>query len=307
MIAPDETFDGTFPFAPRFSTAPGFRMHYVDEGAGEPLVLLHGEPTWGYLYRHMIGPLARHHRVVVPDQMGFGKSETPQDRRYELAAHVANLTALLDDLDLRDVTFFAQDWAGPIVTAYAMRHPERVKRLFYANTLNGHGRVDDPGVPRLTDSPWFRWVDESVRTGRAEEVLQNVGSTALSVMKILGFQNSAAVTDTWIRAYQAPFPTKADAIGAHAWPLEAHSGSFAAFVGEGLARDGALDALRATPAMLAEGLQDRAILPPLAVASFRAVWPTAPVVELPDAGHFVQEDAPATLVALLRQFVQSTP
>lgn len=103
-------------------------------------MLLHGEPTWGYLYRNMIGPLPRHHRVIVPDQMGFGKSETPQDREYSLRSHTENLDALIGDLGLRDVTFFGQDWAGLIVTAYAARNPDRVKRLFYANTLNGHAQ-----------------------------------------------------------------------------------------------------------------------------------------------------------------------
>lgn len=306
MIPAEETFGGTFPFAPHFSTAPGFRMHYVDEGDGEPVVLLHGEPTWGYLYRNMIGPLSAHHRVVVPDQMGFGKSETPQDREYSLQSHVENLAALIEDLGVRDVTLFAQDWGGPIATAYTVRHPNRVGRLFFANTLNAHARIDDPSVPQLTDSPWFQWIDEGVRTGRAEEVLRNMGSTALSVMKILGFTNSEAVTDTWIRAYQSPFPTKDDAAGAYAWPIEAHSGSFADYVMAGAADAAGMEALRAKPAMLAEGMEDHAILPALAIAYFRALWPDGPVVELPGVGHFCQEDAPDTLVALLRQFVQTS-
>lgn len=197
MIPAEETFDGTYPFKPHFSTAPGFRMHYVDEGQGETILLLHGEPTWGYLYRHMIPSLARHHRVVVPDQMGFGKSEKPKGRAYSLRTHVENLTALIEDLDLRDLTLFGQDWAGLIITAYTVRHPERVKRIFYANTLNGHASVEDPAVPQLGDSPWFRWIAEGVHSdsGRYEAVLRHIGSTALSVMKILSFQNSAAVTD----------------------------------------------------------------------------------------------------------------
>src|ERR671919_1324416 len=77
MIAADQAFDGTFPFAPHFSTAAGFQMHYVDEGEGEPIVCLHGEPTWGYVYRRFIAPLSETNRVIVPDHMGFGKSETP--------------------------------------------------------------------------------------------------------------------------------------------------------------------------------------------------------------------------------------
>ena len=100
MIDAAETFDGTWPYTPMFGEAAGFRQHYIDEGKGNPIICLHGEPTWGYLYRNMIGPLAAHHRVVVPDHMGFGKSETPQDREYTLRTHVTNLTALIDDLGL---------------------------------------------------------------------------------------------------------------------------------------------------------------------------------------------------------------
>lgn len=305
MIPANETFDGTFPFEPHFSEAPGFRMHYVDEGSGEPIVLLHGEPTWGYLYRNMIGPLSRHHRVVVPDFMGFGKSETPQDREYSIRSHDESLTALIEDLDLRDFTLFGQDWGGFIGTCYTVRNPDRVARLFYANALTGHVQVEDPDVPQLMSSNWFTWVDEGTKTGRFDEVLWNMGITVLSVMKIPNFTNSQAIDDAFIRAYEAPFPTKEEAVGARAWPLEAHSGSFMEYVQEGVEQHG-LDALRAKPAMLAEGLEDRAIPPELTIADFRALWPDAPVVELPGAGHYVQEDAPYTLVALIRQFVQST-
>jgi hypothetical protein len=118
MIPANETFGGTWPFAPRFFDGNGFRMHYVDEGNGEPIVCLHGEPTWGYLYRRFIPPLAETNRIIVPDHMGFGKSQTPRDREYTLKAHVENLTGLIEALDLRNITFVIQDWGGPIGTAY---------------------------------------------------------------------------------------------------------------------------------------------------------------------------------------------
>src|SRR5471032_2851777 len=94
MIDANETFAGTWNFAPRFCSAAGFRQHYVDEGSGRPVVMLHGQPTWGYIYRRFIAPIAATHRVIVPDHMGFGKSETPPDHEYTLSVHVANLTAL---------------------------------------------------------------------------------------------------------------------------------------------------------------------------------------------------------------------
>ena len=165
MIPADETFDGTFPFAPHFSDAPGFRMHYVDEGAGEPIVCLHGEPTWGYLYRNFIPPLARTHRVVVPDHMGFGKSETPQDREYTLRTHVENLTALIEDLGLSDITFVGQDWGGLMAAGFTVRHPERVKRLCLMNTATPYGMLGRDDLPPVTGSRWFRGSPRASTTG----------------------------------------------------------------------------------------------------------------------------------------------
>jgi haloalkane dehalogenase len=206
MIPADETFDGTWPFEPNFSEAAGFRQHYVDEGPrdGEVVICLHGEPTWGYLYRNFIPPLAERYRVIVPDHMGFGKSETPQDRVYTLKTHVENLEKLIGDLDLQDITFVCQDWGGPITGAYTIRHPERVKRLFLMNTLFGYGGA----TPPEEKTPWFQWIEKHEEAGTLGGIVGELGSTALSVMKIVGFQNTAAVTDTWIRAYSAPFPDR---------------------------------------------------------------------------------------------------
>ena len=304
MIPLDETFEGTFPFAPHTFDGHGFVQHYVDEGPrdGETILCLHGEPTWSYLYRNMIGPLSRDYRVVVPDHMGFGKSETPQDRPYTLQEHTENLAALIDHLDLRDITIVGQDWGGPIATAYTVRHADRIKRIVFANTLAGYGQVDDPTVPQVPESPWFRWIGEGLETGRTEQVLRNSGSTVLSVMKIVGFENSAAVDDTWIRAYSAPFPDWDSAIGAYEFPIDAYSGRIAEYVIAGI---GGVPDLVSKPAILLEGMEDHAIPPARAIADFRSLWPNAPVVELPGVGHFCQEDAPDVLVANIQQFIQS--
>ena len=122
-------------------------------------------------------------------------------------------------------------------------------------------------------------------------------------MKLIGFQDSAAVTDTWVRAYSAPFATPKESIGGYEFPIDAYTGRIAPYVREGLA---GLTELTAKPAMLAEGMEDRGIPPARAIADFKALWPDAPVVELPGVGHFCQEDAPEVLVALIRQFIQLT-
>jgi len=300
MIDAAETFDGTWPYTPMFCEAAGFRQHYIDEGKGNPIICLHGEPTWGYLYRNMIGPLAAHHRVVVPDHMGFGKSETPQDREYTLRTHVTNLTALIDDLGLDNITFVMQDWGGPIGTGYTVRHPERVARLVYMNTVAGYGQVGD-GTPSIAESRWFRWIGQGLESGRTEAVLRNCGSTALSVMKIPGFQDSSVVDDTWIRAYSSPFPDWDSAIGAYEFPIDAYLGRMADYVLEGV--DG-VPALVSKPAILLEGLEDQAIPPGFAIADFKSLWPDAPVIELPGVGHYCQEDAPDVLASNILQFMQ---
>jgi haloalkane dehalogenase len=108
-------------------------MHYVDEGPsdGRPVVLLHGNPTWGYLYRHFIGPLSQAgHRAIVRDHLGFGRSDKPdRPELYTIARHAARLEGLLESLDLSGAVVVPQDWGGPIGLYWATRHPERVAGL----------------------------------------------------------------------------------------------------------------------------------------------------------------------------------
>ena len=297
MIDAAETFDGTWPFAPHFFDGNGFRMHYVDEGdpSGDVFLCLHGEPTWGYLYRRFIPRLAKHGRVVVPDHMGFGKSETPQDREYSIRAHVENLERLVDHLGLSRITLVAQDWGGPIGSALALRHPDLMARFCFMNT-GVPGRAPE-GVPTVRDHHWFRWV----HTPEAEAVLSNLGATVLSVMKRIGFERTAHVDETWVRAYASPFPTPADCIGAVAFPGAIGSDETVAMVLEHIGNLGAITAL---PAMYVHGEEDRAIPTEYAVGTFRSAWPNGPVVTLPGVGHFIQEDAPEVAIALIEQFIQ---
>src|SRR5262245_40500045 len=106
-----ETFGGTFPFPPRYMRLPHVQLHYVDVGSGDPCVMVHGDPTWGYLYRAFVPRLATRARCIVPDHMGMGKSSVPATPfPYRLEHHVANLEALLLSLDLRDITLVLHDW-----------------------------------------------------------------------------------------------------------------------------------------------------------------------------------------------------
>ena len=300
MIPASEDFDGTWPFAPHYCDAAGFRQHYIDEGTGRPVVLLHGQPTWGYIWRRFVGPLANTHRVIVPDHMGFGKSETPADRVYTLRTHVDNLTALIESLDLRDITLVMQDWGGPIGIGYAVRHPERVHSLVLMNTVFGYGVAGRKDLPNPLETQWFRWIRDGLESGRTEAVLSHLGSTILSVMQIVGLERLDRVDSTFIRAYAAPFPTPADCRGAIDFPLDLALGRIRDFVREGAA---GVASLRDKPAILIEGMLDRAIPAALAIADFKGIWPNAPVIEVPGAGHYIQEDAPEVVVPVIQGFL----
>src|SRR2546423_6623418 len=140
---PDERFDGLpgYPYEPHYVDvdSDGLRMHFVDAGPAEvaPVLLLHGQPTWSYLYRHVIAELvAAGHRVVAPDLIGFGRSDKPTDRMaYSLAAHIGWLSGFITALDLRDVTLVCQDWGGPIGLGSLAASPDRFGRVVATNTI----------------------------------------------------------------------------------------------------------------------------------------------------------------------------
>jgi pimeloyl-ACP methyl ester carboxylesterase len=139
IVDPLEGLDGfraQWPFAARYALVNGQRMHYIDEGVGDPILLLHGNPTWGFLYRRVIPPLVNAgHRVVVPDMIGFGLSEKPaREQAHSLDGHIANLTGFVRQLDLRRLTVVCHDWGGPTGLGFAMSNPERIRALAVMST-----------------------------------------------------------------------------------------------------------------------------------------------------------------------------
>jgi cis-3-alkyl-4-acyloxetan-2-one decarboxylase len=142
MTAPSPKIDTTafghlYPFASHFLTINGLRYHYLDEGRGEPLVMVHGNPTWSFYFRNLVLAFRDSYRVIVPDHMGCGLSDKPTTGQYDfrLQSRVNDLAALLDHLDLRQpVTLVLHDWGGMIGLAWALRHPQQVARLVITNT-----------------------------------------------------------------------------------------------------------------------------------------------------------------------------
>ena len=301
MIDAKETFNGSWPFKPNFFRGNGFSQHFVDEGPRDapPIILLHGEPTWGYIYRKFIPALSKKNRVIVPDHMGFGKSETPQDKEYTLKTHVENLSNLIEFLDLKNITFVGQDWGGPIIGAYSIRNIKNVKSYFLINTLFGYSREDRP----QSLSPWFKWIKKHYDDKTLDGILGELGSTVLSVMKIPNFTNSEVIDDDWINAYSSQFPDRASCKGAINFPLDALLNRMVPYILEGF-KLGDLKSLCSKPAFLAYGMQDRAIEPDYAIRDFKALFPNSKVFKLPNAGHYSQEDEPEVLINLIKDFVK---
>ena len=301
MIDAKETFNGSWPFKPNFFKGNGFSQHFVDEGPRDasPIIMLHGEPTWGYIYRKFIPALSKENRVIVPDHMGFGKSETPQDKEYTLKTHVENLSNLIEFLDLKNITFVGQDWGGPIIGAYSIRNIKNVKSYFLINTLFGYSREDRP----QSLSPWFKWIKKHYDDKTLDGILGELGSTVLSVMKIPNFTKSEVIDDDWINAYSSQFPDRASCKGAINFPLDALLNRMVPYILEGF-KLGDLKSLRSKPAFLAYGMQDRAIEPDYAIRDFKALFPNSKVFKLPNAGHYSQEDEPEVLINLIKDFVK---
>ena len=144
LRSPDSNFEGLadFPYTPHYLDIDGLRMHYIDEGPRDaPVILMiHGMPTWSYLYRHIIPSMvAAGYRCVAPDHIGFGKSDKVTDPEwYTTARHTANIAALVTAIDLTDITVMVQDWGGPTGLAQVAHMPERFSRLCIMNTWLHH-------------------------------------------------------------------------------------------------------------------------------------------------------------------------
>ena len=248
MIEENETFSGTWPFEARYFSGRGFRQHYIDEGergTSETFVCLHGEPTWGYIYRNFVPRLGALGRVVVPDHMGFGKSETPQDREYSVEEHCDNLAELLLSVDVRDLTLIMQDWGGPIGTNFALRHPDRIKRIVYIDSFPRTGVPEGSDMAVLAkegNTPWMQFFTSD----QFEPVMDHLGRTILSILKLVGFVNHDVISDEWIRAYAAPFPTPESCKGAKSFPMQTMNPAAFAYQEDAMKVPGALEALGAS-------------------------------------------------------------
>jgi pimeloyl-ACP methyl ester carboxylesterase len=291
----NETFEGTFPFTPHYHMVDGFAMHFVDEGSGEPVIMLHGDPTWGYLYRHFIPALSQNYRCLVPDHLGMGKSEVPQDSSfYRLERRVAHLEALLLHLDVRDITLIAHDWGGPVGLGFATRHPERIKRLVLMNTW---AFAPWPGgsFPRLL---------ELIRSPRGEAfVLQKNGYLEPALLGTTFHKD--ALSGPILQAYRAPFPTPESRLAMLWWSRDIPVSETDISYAEMKRIEQALPLFSQIPLLLIWGMQDP-VLSPEVLRCWQEVYPHAQTHEIEDASHFLQEDAHDRIVPWIEEFLHAT-
>jgi haloalkane dehalogenase len=275
-----------FPWQPRFREHDGLRLAHVDEGDGPPVVMFHGEPTWGFLWRKVAPPLLEAgHRVILPDLPGFGRSDKPTDPGwYSYDRFTAVMADLLERLDLRGATFVVHDWGGPIGLRLAVEHPQRVDRIVAMDTGLFTGR-------QPMSEAWHRFA----------RFVANAEELPISLLVRRGCH--ADPGDAVAAAYDAPFPDEASKAGARAFPAilpltpDAPGAAAGARVLAALRED-------RRPLLLLWGAEDRP-LPPQAGEAFASALGRAAPRLVPDAGHFLQEDQGGLIGATIADWLAS--
>ncbi len=298
LRTPDSRFEAMadYGFDPHYSlvddTEGGeLRIHHVDEGPADadPVLMMHGEPSWSYLYRHMIaGFVKQGHRAVAPDLVGFGRSDKPTERSdYTYARHVAWMGDWLRQVDLRNITLFCQDWGGLIGLRLWAEMPDRFARVVVANTALPTG--DQPMGEAFEN--WRRF-SQDVPVFPAGGILK--GGTA------------RPLSDATIAAYDAPFPDESYKAGARQFPMLVPDSPDNPESEANRQVWGVLRGLQ-TPVLTAFGADDKVMAGIDAV--FQRLCPGAagqPHTILPNAGHFLQEDVGPELVDLTCDFIART-
>lgn len=276
-----------YPFQPRSLELEAGRMHYVDEGQGPPVVLVHGTPVWSFLYRNLIKELSRSNRCIAMDHLGFGLSDKPAGWGYRPADHAANLRALVDHLGLRDITLVVHDFGGPIGLSYAVERPENVARLVIFNTWMWSQR----------ENPEAAQISRTLGGGFGRFMYERLNFSARWLIPALGGERPLpkSIHRHYIDA--APTPQSRHAMWVCARELAGSSDWYETLWAR-------RERLRHIPALLLWGLRDRGVKSGVFdLARFQGVFEDVRSVTYPGAGHFVQEDAAPQVAAEIRAFL----
>ena len=285
-----------YPFEDHFLDLDGLRFHYLDEGSGEAVVAVHGNPTWSFYYRDLVRDLRHDYRVIVPDHMGCGLSDKPDDSAYDytLSRRIEDFGRLMDDLGLDDVNLVVHDWGGMIGLGWAVRNPERVKRLVILNTAAFH-------LPKSKSFPWQLWMVRDTPLGPL--MVRGLNAFARGATR---FACTRKKLSREVRnAYCAPYDSWADRIATLRFvqdiPLRPGDSGYD-IVADTAAK---LDVFRDRPVLVCWGDKDFVF-----DGHFLAVWqrayPNAEVHRFADCGHWILEDAREEIIPLVRRFLAET-
>ncbi len=279
-----------YPFASRFFRTDAGRLHYVDEGTGPPIVMLHGNPTWSFLYRTAIRSLSDRYRCIAPDYLGFGLSDKPAGWSYRPQDHAACLRRFLDALGLDRMTLFLQDWGGPIGISYAIDHPERVRSIAVMNSWMWPVHRD----------PHYRLFSAFFGGPPGRYFIRHHNAFARWVLP-LAFGDRSRLSDRihfhYVRPFRRPDARKGcwvfprQIVGATPWLERLWENR---------------EKLAGIPALIVWGMADRAFRKQ-ELNRWRTVFPRAEVVRLADVGHFVPEEAGDRLAAAFQRFLGGPP
>ncbi len=293
MAYPDYTF------CSRFLTANGQRMHYLDEGpgSGEPIVMVHGNPTWSFFFRKLVADLSDQYRTVVPDHIGMGLSGVPTDKEYAytLASRIDDLEALLEARRITsNITLIVHDWGGSIGLGFALRHPERVKRLVILNTAAFHlpeGKAFPPSL-RVARAPF---IGPFLVRGLNAFVVKAANTCAVTSLPSGVRQGYLDPYNNW-RNRRAVLRFVQDI------PLDPSDAAY------DLATelDESIERYQGLPVLICWGLRDY-IFDADILAEWRRRLPDAEVHAFDNAGHYVLEDVGTEVSQLVRSFLERHP
>lgn len=286
-------FESEYPFPSKFFDIDGVRYHYVDEGRGETLLCVHGNPTWSFAWRNIIKDLSRDYRVLAIDHIGCGFSDKPQNYDYRLAQHIDNLSRFIVGLDLKQITLLAHDWGGAIGMGAAGILPERFARLVLFNT----------GAFRSRQMPWRIAMSRWPWLGPIGIRGLNLFARAALRMAVCKHER---MTPAVRAGFLAPYGNWHDRVAILKFvqdiPMSPAHPSYDALV----AIEERLPVLCNTPLLLLWGMRDWCFTPAF-LAAFLTWFPRAESLRLPDAGHYVFEDAYEAIIPRLRAFLTAHP
>jgi haloalkane dehalogenase len=285
---PDRTWvdRAEYPFTPRYLKLDAGTMHYVDEGAGRPIVMVHGTPDWSFVYRHLVKALSPRFRCIAADNIGFGLSDKPRDYSYWPDQQAKNLRSLIETLGLKDITLVLHDFGGPFGLAYAIERPENVRSLILMNTWMWSLRGD----------PHYERAGKLFGGALGRFLYLRLNFSARVIMKHAMADKSrlpARIHRQYIRA----LPSASDRAGTWAYAR--------AVIGASEWYDrlwGQRDRIRHTPALILWGMKDIAFREK-ELRRLETIFANGHTVRFQDAGHFVQEEQPERVGALVQEFL----